>query len=105
MTQPINPNTDLPMSLKVEKIQYLKQVQSEQEINLLNQEIEKNKEKKQQSISENEQLEQSVIRDKEEKKDNSRDGKDNNKSSTNTKEKDQLKKMDNDKGKIIDIRV
>ena len=37
MSQPIDPNTNLPMSLRVERIQQLKQIQVQQELDYTNQ--------------------------------------------------------------------
>ena len=74
MSQPIDPNTNLPMSLRIERIQQLKQYQAQQEINHTNQLMEAKNERRQQQVNNNEEIEKSRIRDKEEGRGKSRKG-------------------------------
>ncbi|MTI58806.1 MAG: hypothetical protein FH762_02250 [Firmicutes bacterium] len=103
MTQPINPNTNIPMSLRVEKIQQMKQVQVGQEMHFANQEMEIEEQLKKQRINENEKTAESRIRDKEQEKQGSQDKEAKQEDDHKKKEK-QLKK-NGDKGSIIDVKV
>lgn len=106
MTQPINPNTNIPMSLRVEKIQQMKQVQAGQEMHFANQEMKIEEELKKQRINENEETAETRIRDKEKEKEKQdlQDKGDKEEDNDNKKKKKELKK-NGDKGSIIDVKV
>lgn len=104
MIHPINPNTDLPMSFRVEKIQQMRQTQSEQQLSYINQQLELENEQKQQRINENEKAEQAKIMD-EQQQQSFKDKEDNDQSNTNEKKEQQSKKMTGVKGSIIDVKV
>lgn len=103
MTQPINPNTNIPMSLRVEKIQQMKQVQAGQEMHFANQEMEIEEQLKKQRVNENGEAAEARIRDKDQGKQGSQD-KEAKQENDNKKKGKQLKK-NGDKGSIIDVKV
>ncbi|MDI3546950.1 MAG: hypothetical protein PWR10_602 [Halanaerobiales bacterium] len=102
MTQPINPHTNIPMSLKVERMQQVKYVQSEQQQGQLAQKMETENRIKQQRVNKNNEPDGARIREengerrqkdsqkKKEKKEGSGEGK---------------KGKSHRKGEIFDIKV
>lgn len=105
MTQPINPNTNIPMSLRVEKIQHMKQLQSGQQQSTINQHMEVENELKQHRVNENNKAEQDKIRDKEKEEQSSKEKEDNRDSESNEKKEQKLQKMNGSKGSIVDVKV
>lgn len=110
MTQPVNPNTDLPMSLRMERIQQARQIQNSQQQGFIAQQAEHEKKLKQQRVNENSETDKAKIRDEEKGKKEKKERQDKNKQKMKGKEQggDEEEKnllADDGKGQIIDIKV
>ncbi|MFW5991823.1 MAG: hypothetical protein ACOCQN_01365 [Halanaerobiaceae bacterium] len=104
MTQPVNPNTDIPMSLRVEKLQQLKQVHNMQQQGHLSQQDEIENRLKQQRVNDNTETDGTRIREKDEK--NQSGSEDNKKDRDNETDKKEDKKIPElKKGGILDVKV
>ncbi len=107
MTQAINPNTNIPMSLQVEKIQQLRNTHDMQQQGQLAQKSSIEKQRVQQRVIAKNETEQAQIRDNKEDKDNG-NGKNSNKKQDhkhgNNENEDQLTSSLK-KGRIIDVSI
>lgn len=103
MSQPIDPNTNLPMSLRVERIQQLKQIQAQQELDYTNQVMAARNERRQQQVTNNEEIERSRIREREQGGGKTAEREEKKKKDEQGEDKEQ--KSRGEKGHIIDIRI
>lgn len=103
MSQPIDPNTNLPMSLRVERIQQLKQIQAQQEMDTTNQLMIARHERRQQQVTNNEEIDRSRIRDGEQSGGKGLEGEKKKKKDEQGEKKEQ--KSGGEKGNFIDIRI
>lgn len=106
MTHPINPNTNLPMSFQVEKIQQMKELQPGQQQSFTNEQVDLENKLKQQRVNQNNKAEQSKIRDQGQKKQATAQNEQ--EDTTEQKHKDEHKKkkiITGSKGGIIDVKI
>lgn len=106
MTQPINPNTNIPMSLQVEKIQQLKNTHNMQQQGQLSQQADVENKLKQQRVNSNTETDQARISKKEEQNQSGNNKNMNQNTDENEQdEKEDLKDKKLKKGRIIDVKV
>ncbi len=108
MTQPINPNTNIPMSLEVEKLQQLRNNQSTQQQGQLAQQSSIEEQIRDQRVNSNNEPDQAHIREKEEKrKGQKHPKKDKRNRRENSPEEETATEQapELSKGKFIDIKV
>lgn len=100
MSDPINPNTLVPMSLEVERIENIRQVHSSNEQKMLAQNKQKEDKKKEKSVNKKEKSENLIIDKEDEKK--QKQEKDN---QDEDKDEKQENKNNKQKGSVIDVRI
>ena len=100
MSDPINPNTLLPMSLQVDKMEQTRQMQPAHEHSVLSQKKIKDDEKKDNQVNKNQESEHKLI-DKDESGDKDQQNRDNNEK----KEKKKKGKNDYSRGSYIDVKI
>ncbi len=106
MTQAINPNTNIPMSLQVEKIQQMRSVHDMQQQGQITQETEEEKRLHNQRVNSNDGTDKASIREKQEKNNQSKKEKQskNRKSNSEDKNEDEIQ-LGIKKGRILDVKV
>lgn len=105
MTQPINPNTNIPMSLQVEKIQQMRHVHDMQHQGQLTQEIEEQKQMHKQRVNANDETDKALIRDKQEKNKGKKKKKQTRDDKKNSESNDEKMQQSTKKGRILDVKV
>ncbi len=106
MTQAINPNTNIPMSLQVEKIQQMRSVHDMQQQGQITQETEEEKRLHNQRVNSNDGTEKALIREKQEKNKQSKKEKqsDDKKNNSSDQKKDDSQ-LGVKKGRILDVKA
>ncbi len=107
MAQPINPNTNIPMSLQVERLQQMRNVLSTQQQGQLAQQSAIEEKVQGQRVNSNQESDQVQIRDKEEgKKEQKHSGKEQKgKKENRSDEEIEEKSPTISKGRFVDIKV
>src|SRR5690554_5294424 len=108
MAQPVNPNTDIPMSLQVEKLQQIRNAQSNQQQGQLAQELALEEKLQSQRVNSNNQSDRVLIREKNQENKRKREEserEENDGEKQQTEESTGEKKLALNKGKYIDIKV
>ena len=100
MSDPINPNTLLPMSLQVDKMEQARQLHTAHEQSVLSQKKIKDDEKKNNKVNKNEESEYLLIDDRE-----SENNSNQNENDAEEKRKKEGEKRNCSRGSYIDIRI
>ncbi len=106
MTQAINPNTNIPMSLQVEKIQQMRSVHDMQQQGQITQETEEQNRLHNQRVNSNDGTDKASIREKQEKNNQSKKERHSNNNKNNSEDqKDDEIQLGVKKGRILDVKV
>ncbi|HLV10045.1 MAG TPA: hypothetical protein VKY40_07550 [Halanaerobiales bacterium] len=108
MAQPVNPNTDIPMSLQVEKLQQIRNTHSNQQQGQLAQELALEEKVQSQRVNTNNETDRVLIREKNEENKGQREeseGEENDRKEQLAGKRDGNRKAALTKGKYIDIKV
>jgi len=109
VTQPINPNTNIPMSLQVERLHQMRNIHNAQQQGQLAQQSEVEEEIQRQRVNSNNETDQARIKEKEEspseKKQNKKNKKDKRQETAGNEEGKKQQETTLRKGKYIDIKV
>lgn len=106
MTQAINPNTNIPMSLQVEKIQQMRSVHNMQQQGQITQETEEQTRLHKQRVNSNGGTDKASIKEKQGKNNQSRKRKQSNNQNNNSEDENEDEiQLDIKKGKIIDVKA
>ncbi|MFW6386436.1 MAG: hypothetical protein ACOCZM_00555 [Bacillota bacterium] len=101
MTQPINPNTNLPMSLQVDKIQQIRQTRPEMLQAQLAHRLDRINDEKQTRVNSNQEAENKKIGEDE----SSNSGQGNSQSRDEKDESDKKRNNRGNRGRYIDIKI
>ncbi len=99
MSDPINPNTLLPMSLQVDKLEQVRQLHGINEQSVLSQKQQKDDEKRNNQVNENRDTEQLIVDDGETQKNNQKE------KNKQEREKNKNMKGGGSRGHYIDIKI
>lgn len=104
MTAPMNPNTLLPMSLQVDKIQQAKQLHPAQQQGLVSQQLEQQKQEQKNRVNANQETEYARV-EEDQSRGNTGHGEAETNNEQGEKEQEVKKKGTSGRGSYVDIKV